>query len=96
MNIYLYKYVSGSATQIGSSTSSLSTTGNLYISAVGSTITVKVDGTTKISVTDTAVTSGKYAQIGAYNGWGAGLAVGIDNFEAGSIGGVGRRFFIVG
>lgn len=68
----LYKRVSGTITSLGSASVSLqgNTTSSPYhgdtvsLSATGSTITAKVNGVTKVEVTDTAITATGKAAIG--------------------------------
>jgi hypothetical protein len=75
-SVRLFKVVNGTKTQLGSPFSS-SSLGTLYLSAIGSSITVKYDGVTRIIVTDAALTTGTPGVYSGVNGdfvktWSAG------------------------
>lgn len=80
----LYKAVNGSFSSIGTYTESLSEPITLKTSANGSTISVFGGGVSKISVTDTSVSSGTYSGIRVYNASGSENPI-EDNFEAGDL-----------
>jgi hypothetical protein len=78
-NIILERVVSGSSTTIGSSYLSANSIHTFTIKAVGSTISVLVDGVSKISVTDT-----QYANHG-YCGFQCGSGISVDDLLIESI-----------
>ncbi len=78
--LYLYKRIAGANTYLGDSGSSVlavDTTGTIKLEAIGTAIKVYVGGVQKISVTDSAITSGKPG-LHAFTG---DQKVDFDNFE---------------
>lgn len=76
----LYKIVGGTATSLGTDNSTGFTTGTVYIAADGSTVTLSRNGAEKISLTDTAITSGLRG-----GGQANSTTDFLDNFEAGDL-----------
>lgn len=88
-HVKLYKLVSGTATQLGSTTAiTFGTSKILKLTCNGSTISVDYDGATMISVTDTAVTGNLRAGVGNFNS-SAGTTVRprLDDFKTADLGG---------
>lgn len=88
-SVALYKQVSGSFTQIGSSVTGVTVNANDIIrcEAQGTTIRGVINGTTKITGSDSAIASGNpglYVGSGTTSAWGDGSAVG---WAAGDFGG---------
>lgn len=82
----LYKMVTGTYTSLASGTSVASSDGDvLYVSANGSTITTKNNGTTTHTVTDTAVTTGQRGGLGLIPQSVAGAPFGSSGGTAGAI-----------
>lgn len=78
----LAKFVAGSYTSLGNSSQAWVTTNILYGEAVGTTIKVKRNGTDIISVTDSAITSGRPGLSHS----GPSAAAVLDDWEGGDLG----------
>lgn len=86
--VQLFKFVSNTVTQLGSTASQAVANGsthNIRLSMAGSTIKVFFDGVEKISVTDSAISSVGYAGVRAV----AGNTSKLDNFDVSNMGGGG-------
>lgn len=85
---YLFKYVAGVSTTLGSTGAVFTVTDVLRLEASGTTITPKVDGATLNppgAQTDSSISSGYAGVVGAGNDSGSR----IDNWEGGNLGGGG-------
>ena len=85
---YLFKYVAGVSTQLGSTGAVFTVTDVLRLEASGTTITPKVDGSTLNppgAQTDSSISSGFAGVVGA----GSDTGSRIDNWEGGNLGGGG-------
>lgn len=83
--IRLFKNISGSPTQIGSDVNFATSEETQYLWRLecdGSTIRVKVGGSTYITETDTSISSGQRGGLGAYS---AATQVRFDEYEQGSL-----------
>jgi hypothetical protein len=78
----LIKYVNGTITVLGTASPNNTSNGDvILVTAIGSTITLYQNGTQKVQVTDTAITSGNVGIFGA----GSGTLNGPSAFQGGSI-----------
>lgn len=81
------KIVSGVYTQLGSTHTAFAANDVFNGSAVGTTITLKQNGVTRVSVTDSAIAGGGYILIGSYKSTAGNVK--WDNFSGGTISGGG-------
>jgi lysophospholipase L1-like esterase len=83
----LFKTVAGTSTQLGSNVADTFTSGTkvLRLSMVGSTISVSVNGTQIISVTDTAITAAGSPGIRAGNAQSTTTGIHVEDFKAAAL-----------
>ena len=87
----IQKFISGSYSLIADSTATVNPGDILYLEAVGTTITLKVNGSTVASTTDTDIASGN-AGLCIYNGTGTDTGNQIDDWSGGDFSGGGGVF----
>lgn len=80
----LYKKIAGAFTQLGSDAAACAVNDVLYIEVQGTTIVVKINGTTVITVTDASISSGN---AGIWSSEGGTAADAIDDWSGGDFSG---------
>jgi len=67
-SLYITKVVAGSGTNLVTTTYSPTSGDVVYLSIVGTSLTLKVNGTTKLTTTDSSISSGSFGMAGLFNG----------------------------
>lgn len=90
-NVYIARQLAGVHTNLASAAYTFSPGDVLYFSAVGTTLTVKINGVTKVTFTDTNIASGS-AGLAVYAGSSVGDSI-VDNWSGGSFASVNPLLF---